>query len=205
MILNSRARRIVSAAIAVAFLAVAAPASAQQENISESHLQAARATVTAIKATQEFDKILPQAALALRSELIQKNPDLQEMIVQTVEEETLKLAARRADLEKEAALAYARVFSEQHLTEIAAFYNSDAGKQLLKDGTVVTQELFKAADIWQRGIARDLSQAVGAKIEAVIKSTTPDPAPAPQPEADPAAPQPEGDAPALNLDLAPAQ
>ena len=186
MILKSHARRTVSAAMAFAFLAVATPVVAQ-ENVSEPHLKAARAAVLAIRATEEFDKILPQAAAALKQELIQKNPDLQEIIVQTVDEETLALAARRTDLEKEAALAYARVFSEQDLTAIATFYTSETGKKLLAEGPLVTRELFKAADIWQRGVARDLAQNVAAKIEAFIKSK----APAPQPDADPAAPAPE--------------
>jgi hypothetical protein len=186
MILKSRARRTVSAAIAFAFLAIAAPAIAE-ENISEAHLKAARAAVAAIHATEDFDKILPQAAAALKQEMIQKNPDLQEIIVKTVDEQTLALAPRRADLEKEAALAYARVFSEQDLGAIAAFYSSEAGKKLLSDGPIVTRELFKAADIWQRGIARDLAQSVGAKMEAIVKTQAPNPA-APQPGTDPAAP-----------------
>jgi hypothetical protein len=166
-------------------LAIAAPAMAE-ENIPPSHLKAARAAVAAIHATEDFDKVLPQAAAALKQELIQKNPDLQEIIVQTVDEQTLALAARRADLEKEAALAYARVFSEQDLSAIATFYTSDTGKKLLSDGPIVSRELFKAADIWQRGIARDLAQSVGAKMEAVAKAQAPNPT-APQPGTDPGA------------------
>lgn len=176
MILKSRVRSTVSAAFALALLAVVAPASAQ-DNISESHLKAARDAVAAIHATEEFDKILPQAAAALKQELIQKNPDLQEIIINTVDEETFALVPRRADLEKEAALAYARVFPEQDLAAIAAFYNTDTGKKLLADGPIVTRELFKAADIWQRGVARDLAQNVGAKLETIVKSQAPNPNP----------------------------
>ena len=128
--------------------------------------------------------MLPQAAAALKAELIQKNPDLQAIIVKTVDEETFAMVPRRTDLEKEAALAYARVFSEQDLNNIATFYNSETGKKLLSDGPIVSRELFKAADIWQRGIARDLSQNVGAKLVAIVKSQAPDPA-APAPGAAP--------------------
>ena len=174
MILKSRVSRAVSTAMALAFLAVAAPALAKE--IAESHLKAARAAVAAIHATEEFDKILPQAANALKAELIRKNPDLQEVIVKIVDEETLALAARRADLEKEAALAYAKVFTEADLTAIADFYNTDTGRRLLEAGPIVTRELFKAADIWQRGIARDLATGVGSKLAAIIKSQAPAPA-----------------------------
>ena len=188
MNLKSRALSAVSAAVAIALVSFAAPAIAQ-EAVADSHLKAARAAVSAIRATEEFDRILPQAAAALKTELIAKNPDLQEIIVQTVDEEALALAARRTDLEKEAALAYARVFSEEDLSAIAAFYTSDTGKKLLGSGPIVTRELFKAAEIWQRGVARDLSQNVGAKLAAVIKSQAPDPTP---PQAtDPAQPAPD--------------
>lgn len=196
MILKSRFGLAASAAVAAAFLTVLSAASAE-ENITESHLKAARATVAAIHATEDFDKILPQAAAALKQELIQKNPDLQEIIIKTVDEETFALVPRRADLEKEAALAYARVISEQDLTAIAAFYNTDAGKKLLSDGPIVTRELFKAAEIWQRGIARDLAQNVGKKLNAVVQAKAPDPT-APQ-GTDPAAQEPAAQ------DSAPAQ
>ena len=181
MNLSSRVRRTVSAAVAFAILAVAAPAFAADENITDLHLKAARAAVAAIRATEDFDKILPQAAAALKQELIQKNPDLQELIIKTVDEETFALVPRRTDLEKEAALAYARAISEEDLVAIATFYNSNAGKKLLSDGPIVTRELFKAADIWQRGVGRDLAQSVGTKLAEVIKSQAPDPA-APVPE-----------------------
>jgi len=188
MILKSRASSAVSAALAVALLALAAPAIAEDAAISDSHLKAARAAVSAIHATEDFDKILPQAAAALKKTLIEKNPDLQELIVKTVDEEALAIAPRRADLEKEAATAYAKVFSEDDLNNIATFYTTDTGKKLLSDGPIVTRELFKAADIWQRGIARDLSQNVGAKLATIIKSQAPNPT---QPQAtDPNAPAP---------------
>src|SRR5690606_33664743 len=76
----------------------------------------------------------------------------------------LSLAARRGDLERESALAYARVFSEQQLKEIAEFYNSETGQKLIADGPIVVREIIQAAEIWQRGVARDLARQVGEKI-----------------------------------------
>jgi hypothetical protein len=189
MTLKSSVRRAAIAVTAFALIAAAAPVFAQ-ENVSESHLKAARAALAAIGATEDFDGILPQAAAALKQELIQRNPDLQEIIIKTVDEETLKLAVRRADLEKEAALAYARVFSEDDLKAIAAFYITETGKKLLSDGPIVTREIFKAAEIWQRGVARDLGTNVGAILAEVIKSQAPDPN-TPQAGTDPAQPAPE--------------
>ncbi len=168
MILVSRFRHLAL----LAMVALAFPAAAQE--VSDTHLKAARSAIAAIKATDQFDQILPQASAALKSELIQKNPDFQERISAVVDEKTFALVARRSDLEREAALAYARVFSEQELTEIANFYNTPAGQKLISDGPIVTRKVIEAAQIWQRGIARDLAVAVGETLEAELK---PGPAP----------------------------
>lgn len=168
MMLHNRVRQLSAIVAASAVFAFSSPAFSQ--DVTESHLKAARAAVAAIHATDPFDSILPQAAAALESQLIQKNPDMQELIGKTISEKALALASRRADLEKEAALAYAKVFSEKELTDIATFYASDSGKKLLDSGPTVTRELVKAADIWQNGLARDLAQQVGETLAAAAKA-----------------------------------
>ncbi|MBN9252548.1 MAG: hypothetical protein BGO03_01865 [Mesorhizobium sp. 61-13] len=188
MMSNIRIRRFAAVLAASAVVAFAMPSFAQ--DIAESHLKAAKAAVAAIHATDPFDSILPQAAAALESSLIQKNPDLQELIGTTVSAKALALAPRRADLEKEAATAYAKVFSEQELNDIATFYSSEAGKKLLGSGPIVTRELMKAAEIWQNGIARDLGQQVGEAMQAAAGAK------APAPATDGAAPATDGTAPA---------
>jgi uncharacterized protein len=147
------------------------PAIAQE--IAESHLNAARAAVAAIQATDQFDAILPRAAEALRSELLRKDPNLVEQINTVIDDKTILLAGRRADLETEAARAYARVFTEEELNGITAFYNSPAGVKLLSDGPIVVRELIKAANIWQEGIARDLSVEVGKELRTLVPPAAP--------------------------------
>ena len=65
------------------------------------------------------------------------------------------------------------MFSEEALNDIAQFYNSETGKKLLSDGPIVSRQLSQAADIWQRGVARDLGQSVGEQIQAIIDSKKP--------------------------------
>ncbi|WP_292895940.1 MULTISPECIES: DUF2059 domain-containing protein [unclassified Nitratireductor] len=161
--------RLVAASAAVAMTFAFTPAGAQE--ISASHLAAARSAIDAINATDDFDGVLPQAAAALKSELIRKNPDMVALINATVDEKAIELASRRVDLEREAAQAYARVFSEQELTEIAQFYTSPTGMKLIEDGPIVTREVLKAGEIWRRGIARDLAQMVGQQIQAATEAT----------------------------------
>lgn len=174
MMLHNRARRLLAITAAAAIVAFSAPAFSQ--DVPESHLKAAHAAIAAIHATDAFDNALPSAAASLREQLIQKNPDMQELISSTIGEKALALAARRGDLEKEAALVYAKAFSEQELNDIATFYTSEAGKKLLDQGPAITGQLVRAAEIWQNGIARDLAKDVGESLQKAVGSKAPAPA-----------------------------
>jgi hypothetical protein len=158
------ARSLATALAAVAMLALSlsvATAADDAATITPSHMKAARAAISALHITDPFDSILPQAAHSLKNQLIEKNPNLQDIIIKVVDEKALAMAQRRADLEKEAARAYAKLFNEKELDAIATFYESEPGKKLIQNGPIASREIAKAADIWQRGIARDLAQAVG--------------------------------------------
>ena len=176
MYLAIRARIWITALAASAMISIVSTVSAQE--ISDSHMKAARQAIDALTATRQYDDILPQAAQALKQELIQKNPDLVQIITQLVDEETLAVAPRRGDLEREAATIYAKIFTEQQLGEMTEFYRSDTGKKLLEDGGLVARQVHEAAGIWQRGVARDLAQTVATKLQEVIdanaKESSPD-------------------------------
>jgi len=163
MSFSIRLRRTMVAATAFSIAIAAYPAVAQE--VSDSHLRAARAAISAIGATRPFDMILPEAALQMKNELIQNNPDLVPLINSTVDQQAISLAPRRADLEREVALTYARNFTEEELTAIAEFYASDAGRKLLERGPEMTREVYRAAEIWQNGIGRDLAQNVSAALQ----------------------------------------
>lgn len=150
-------RRILSVSAAAVMLGVAAPVFAQEP--TEDHMRAARATIQSLGATDQFDVILPNAALNLKATLIQTAPNLQDVISVTVDETAIGLAGRRADLEREAAAIYARNFTVEELVAIRTFYDSDAGKKLLTTGPIVTRELLQAAEVWSNGVARDLATA----------------------------------------------
>lgn len=153
MVLFDTIRRGLLAA-AIAGTVVAVPAAAQE--IAPSHLAAARAAVDAIDSTEQFDNILMNAATQIKSDLIGSNPDIQPQISDMVDEKAIALAPRRADLETEVSRVYAKLFTEAELKSIAEFYNSAAGKKLLKQGPIATREMLAAADVWSNGIMRDL-------------------------------------------------
>ena len=142
---------------AVATIGLSGTAVAQEP--SAEHLKAARDAMTAIRATDQFDAILPATAQNLKTTLIQTAPNLQDVISVTVDETALGMVGRRADLEREAATIYARNFSIEELEAISAFYASDAGQKLLEAGPIATRDLLQAAEVWSNGIARDLATA----------------------------------------------
>lgn len=164
MFLTSTLRSTVLA-LSITVGAISVPTFASAQEFTESHLSAARDAIAALGATNQFDNILLQASDALKNELIQKDPNLQDLIIATVDETAIKLVGRRTDLEQEAARLYATAFSEAHLAEIAAFYSTDAGKNLIKEGPIVIRQLIRAAQIWQQGIARDLAVNAGQELE----------------------------------------
>ncbi len=183
-------------AAATVLLSGMAFGSLSAQEISEEQMKAARAAINALGITNQFDSILPTLAEQLKSTMIQANPNFQEAISSTVDQQALALAARRADLEKEAAATYAKSFTTDELKAMADFYNSEAGKKLLKDGPIATRELYKAADIWGQGISRDLANQSNKALEKIVK------VPAAPPVAD-AAPAPAAKAPAAKPAPAP--
>ncbi len=161
------------AAGAILLSGLMATSAMSADAITPEHLKAARETLSAVKVTAPFDNILPSLAEQLKSTLIQSTPNFQEIINITVDEQALKLASRRADLENEAANIYAKTFTIEELKAITTFYTSPAGKKLLTDGPIATRELGKAADIWAAGISRDLAKEADTALEARIKAEAP--------------------------------
>ena len=187
MFLNEMMRRGVMVAMAAGLLAIV-PAKAQEA--TPEHLAAARSAVSAINSTDQFDNILMNAATQIKADLIGNNPNIQSEISDMVDERALALAPRRADLENEVARIYARLFTEQELKDIAAFYTSAAGKKLLTQGPVASREVLSAADVWSNGIVRDLrssaSQGMAALVSSLNTAAVPLTAPAATPTLAPA-------------------
>ena len=170
----SKLGRLAAAAVVVAGLGAG---SAFAEDASPEHIKAARATIAAVGATVNFDTILPTIAGQIKQQLIQATPNYEPVITEIVDDEAIKIAARRSNLEQEAAKVYAQTFTMEELNAITAFYTSPAGKKLLENGPIAQRELAKAADIWATGISRDLSKAttdaINTKLAAEEKAKAP--------------------------------
>lgn len=176
-------RRLAATLGSVAILSMGVGAVHAEDNISDAQLQSAKKAIAAIHATDQFDEFLPATARDLKDELMRKDPNLANVISETVDEQAMALVKRRADLEKEAARVYAKHFTQEELDQITAFYNSEAGKKLLSEGPNAARDILSAYDVWRQGIAQDLSTNVGKAMSQKVGSTKPA-----APKATPAAP-----------------
>src|SRR5690606_10713022 len=94
------------------------------QDVTDEQIQSARSAIDALNATINFDNILPSIAERLKATLIQASPNHEAEINAVVDEQALTLAARRADLEREAATIYAKTFTQDELKAIGDFYGS---------------------------------------------------------------------------------
>jgi hypothetical protein len=148
-----------SAVVASASFAVL-PSAAFAQDVSESHFSAARDAVAASGATDRFDLILPNILQDVKTRFIANRPDLEAEITGVANDEAIALASRRTNLEKEVANIFAKVFTEEELRELEAFYSTDTGKKLLQETDVITRQVVAASRVWGRGMARDLETNV---------------------------------------------
>jgi hypothetical protein len=143
---------------------------AYAQDASPAHISAARKALTATKATDSFDSILLNTSANLKNNLTSNNPNLADQISIIVDEEAIALAARRGDLEQEAARLFANAFTEEELTTISTFFSSAAGQKYLDSTPILARELGKAARVWATGIARDLEAKVAPRVAEAAKT-----------------------------------
>ncbi|SHM80124.1 DUF2059 domain-containing protein [Roseibium suaedae] len=150
---------------AVMFALAAAPVQAQTSEFTESHLAAAKEVVTATKALSSFDDILPLLAEQTRTLFVQADPARTQEIVDVTSEVALKLAAKRADLNKTIYEIWARRFTEEELKQLVAFYQSPLGSKLTDNGPTITALAIGAARQWQDQISSELVAMVREELE----------------------------------------
>ena len=137
------------------------------QELDAAHVSQAKKALAATKATNPFDQILPKAALDLKNQFSSTNPDQFEQIDLIVDEEAIKLASRRGDLETESAKLFAGTFSLEELKEIEAFFSTPTGEKYLKEAPILAREMGKAVRIWETGIRRDLAAASGKRLSEI--------------------------------------
>ena len=141
-------------AVAVMAAPMTAPASAQE--FSQSHLAAARATIDAARADEQFNQILPVLADQAKALFQRSNPSLVAEIDEVVNAVALDLAKRRPELDRELERVWAARFTEEELKEITAFYSSPVGMKFGQSMPIVIQDSIRSAGIWRDALSTEL-------------------------------------------------
>ncbi|MCC6983223.1 MAG: DUF2059 domain-containing protein [Bauldia sp.] len=148
----------------VAAGSLSAPAKAQ--DISESHLRAALAVIAAQPAFEDFNGILPRLVGEVAGRLTLQRLDLYKEISAASMDVGLQLAARRSDLNNDLARIWARAFTEEELTAIAAFFQSPAGRKLSELGPQMIESSNQAAQTWAERLGEELLQRTVAELQS---------------------------------------
>ena len=137
-------------------LAVVLLAPAFADEITPSHLAAARDAMIATKANRGFDDLLPALSQQVQSQLISARPDVYMQISDTVNAIALTITNRRTDLDNDAARVWANAFSEDELKAIAAFYKTPAGAKFVDVGPKVFGDSVQVAKQWSDRVREEL-------------------------------------------------
>jgi len=139
--------------LALAMLSFA-PARAQE--ITPSHLAAARDAAALAQTFQRFNDVLPLLSRKVQDRLIRLRPDLYKQITDTVEATALTMASRRSELDNEIAKVWAEAFTEDELNQIIAFYKSPTGQKFINVGPKVVQDSMQTVQAWSDKMGNEL-------------------------------------------------
>lgn len=142
------------AGLVLAAVLAASPAGAQ--SFTDSHLAAARATIAAARASEQFDTILPMLADQAKALFQRSNPSLVQEIDEVVNQVALDLAKRRPELDRELERVWAARFTEEELKEITAFYTSPVGVKFSQNMGDIVKDSVRSAGIWRDALSTEM-------------------------------------------------
>jgi hypothetical protein len=131
-------------------------AHAQEDELTESHLAAAKKVAVATRILEPFNDILPLLAEQARTAFIQSDPARAEEIIEVTQDVAIKLAAKRSELNDQVYRVWAHSFTEDELNQLADFYNTELGEKLTKTVPSITQFSISVAREWQDKISTEM-------------------------------------------------
>ena len=134
--------------LAVPAVMVATPASAQQQEIAESHLRLGARLAEIVGANQVYVSALNAQRRDILRALASTNPDIGPTITEVVDEVYLDMAATTENLFATIATIYASAYNEEDLTEIVAFFESEVGQRYIANQRATDQAVLQATVNW---------------------------------------------------------
>lgn len=143
-------RRFGSAALILCALAMPAFAQAPAKQPSPEHVALARAVLDFTGARSSFDGVLVKLLSDARNTIVRTRPTLQADVETALLAIGDKLKNADEELVGQIAVVYAQKFTEQELKDIAAFYQSPAGKKLVAEMPSVLTRSYELMQDYSR-------------------------------------------------------
>lgn len=139
--------------------------STNAQEITAEHLALAQEYVE-LNTVGFFEQGLLQVSVGTFRAFTQTNPDIGEIIQQSIVEVMNTYQGQNFTLNNQIALIYAVRFTVEELEQLLDFYESDIGKKVLETSQVINKETEKAIEVW----TDNLSNEFVAKLRAVMKA-----------------------------------
>jgi len=151
-------------ALAAAVLCLAASA-AQAQTPSAGAVATARELLAVKGGTALFEPVIPGVVETTKNNLLPTNPGLSKDLNEVSAQLRKEFDSKKAELDYEVAIIYAKHFTEQELKELVAFYKSPLGQKMLKEEPLAVDQSMKRAQDW----SSDFADVVMSRFRAEMK------------------------------------
>jgi hypothetical protein len=156
--------RRTAAALALAYVACAAPAAAQQQP-TPGAIATAKELLTVKGATNMFDPLIPGVIESAKNAFLPTNPGLFRELNEVAALLRTQFAARRNEIVDEIARLYAQRFTEAEMKEVIAFYKSPVGKKFVLDEPAVIDQGLARTQAWTNKLSDDVLNRFRAEMK----------------------------------------
>jgi hypothetical protein len=154
MLTNSFPMAVRAILVAITFIALFAPAQAQQPSANAVAL--AKEIITVKGSANMFDPILPNLIDKTRAMLLQTNPMLSKDLNEVAAKLRTEMSPRASEILTEMAKLYAAAFTEQELKDALAFYKSAVGKKISATEPRILQQTFDLVNVWSDKLGEEI-------------------------------------------------
>ncbi len=122
------------------------------QELSPAHLALAQRYVQLTDKSQIYERALIETGISTMRTILSQNPEITDQVSAAIGEIIKQYADRKGELFEEFARIYALRFTQEELTEIVAFYESDIGQKLARENVNANQDLKAVMTIFKRNL-----------------------------------------------------
>ena len=166
MTVTTFARQGAALALALAWLAGAGPAFAQQrQQPTPGAIATAKELLQVKGATSMFDPLIPGIIESTKNIMLPTNPALFRDLNEVGAKLRTELGAKSNEIVNEIARIYALKFTEAEMKEVIAFYKSPVGKKFVTEEPALIDQGLQHADAWAKQMAEEILNRFRAEMK----------------------------------------